>query len=219
MKERPILFSAPMVRAILAGDKTQTRRVVKPQPYVDAMGNACWKGWNYGQTINGTPRFDTLASPIPDSRTKRVLCPFGKPGDRLWVRETWFDCLTERTDAQRCTREEIYYRADGTPCFEGEEDLICWRSSIHMPRWASRLVLEITEVRVHRLQDISQDDAYAEGFQWGEKVRLKGGWDKVWTTTPLSGFRDIWEKLHGADAWAQNPWVWAITFKRAEGEA
>ena len=153
MKERPILFSAPMVRAILDGTKTQTRRVVKPQPYVDAVGNACWNGANFGQSADKVPHFQSLASPLPSSKTGRVRCPFGAPGDRLWVREAW------RTVAE----------ADPIPPRDMDEAFRLWfevdaphqpgagkyRPPMFMPHWASRITLEITGVRVEQLQDIS----------------------------------------------------------------
>lgn len=178
MRERPILFSGPMVRAILEGRKTQTRRV--------AMVTRCGV------------RVPALGcDPAPDA----ARCPYGVPGDRLWVRETWYDNLTARSPEQRASREEVYYRADGLPEFEGEESEIRWRPSIHMPRWTSRLTLTITDVRVERLQDITEADAQAEGIE-------------TYAGYARERFRDLWNNLNRSRGfgWDVNPWVWAIGF-------
>ncbi|MDW3712899.1 hypothetical protein [Pseudomonas sp. 2023EL-01195] len=205
-KDRPIIFSGPMVRAILEGRKTVTRRVIKPQPYIDTSGNFCWNGSNYGQNENG-PRSAALASPIPCSKTKRVACPYGKPGDRLWVRETHFinDFRGANVPEDDRAEAEIVYRADPLPCWEGEESEIPWRPSIHMPRWASRILLEITAVRVERVQDISDEQALAEGV------------DQTNTSIPgyaRQRFQDLWESINGTGSWDANPWVWVVEFKR-----
>lgn len=208
--ERPILFSAPMVRAILEGRKTQTRRVIKPQPYLDECGNACWKNSNYGQSPSGQPHFEILASPIPWNKTKRVLCPYGKPGDRLWVREAF------AVHPSQCT---TIYRADwagSTALPDG--DIIKWKPPIHMPRWASRITLEITDIRVERLQDITEADALSEGIQklpaTGRFVVTKG--DQYLGLTSGSAknmFQLLWETINGPESWEQNPFVWVIEFK------
>lgn len=203
MKERPILFSGAMVSAILDGTKTQTRRVVKPQPYIDEMGNACWNGLNFGQSADKVPHFQSLASPIPSSKTKRVHCPYGKPGDRLWVRETW---------ARDSEDDALFYRADvgsGNEADDWQRNIddgangYRWRPSIHMPRWASRITLEVTGVRVERLQEISGSDAVAEGV----RSRLPDNGIAV------AEYRDLWEAINGAESWSANPWVWVIEFE------
>lgn len=202
-----------MVRAILDGRKTQTRRVVKPQPYIDSQGNACWNSINFGQDGSGRPLFRTLASPLPCSKNKRVLCPYGRPSDRLWVRETWghFERAPKAGD-------QIYYRADGE-CLEIEP----WRPSIHMPRWASRLALEITGIRVERLQDISEADAIAEGCTQFPNGYYRGGPHKVsglkQMASAVHAYRDLWESINGAGSWDANPWIWVVDFKRLEGGA
>lgn len=216
IKERPILFSAPMVRAILEGRKTVTRRVVNPQPRLTDGSGFAWKGHLFGCGSD-------------DRKTARNFskhcCPYGHPGDRLWVRET---CLindfrevgvpeAERADCQ------IIYRADGTPDWEGEEELIRWRPSIHMPRWASRILLEITDVRVERLQDITEQQALAEGIV-GVPFRPDDGWPictgyKVGPddgktgleTTAAKAFAGLWDSVGGN--WSANPWVWVVEFK------
>lgn len=197
MAERPILFSGAMVRAILAGTKTQTRRVVKPQPYVDAQGNACWNGSNFGQDGRG-PLLRSLASPVPSSRTKRVHCPYGAPGDRLWGRETWCPLTLG-----------FAYAAD--PIWNGAP-AGRWRPSIHMPRAASRITLEITGVRVERLQDISEADAMAEGCSL--ECMTPTGDDSGSAIHGPGGYIALWESINGPGSWDANPWVWVVEFKR-----
>ena len=196
MKERPILFSAPMVRAILSGRKTQTRREVKRCGLLESTG---------GQGMR----------PIP------IACPHGRPGDRLWVRETWqyapvkyCDC-PQGSEAQPCddwiegigcrsNRTEVIYRED-------EATAAKWRSPIHMPRWASRITLEITDIRVERVQDISEADAMAEGVEFGNITDpLTGEIDRDAT----EAFEVLWESIHGSGSWDMNPYVWVIEFRR-----
>lgn len=206
IKERPILFSGAMVRAILEGRKTVTRRAINPQPFIDASGNFCWNGRNYGQTFEG-PRSSALASPIPCSKTKRVACPYGKPGDQLWVRET---CFINGPDKGA----EVIYKADPLPNWEGEEADIRWRPSIHMPRWASRIQLEITAARVERLQDIIEEQAKAEGATCElaeiDSVRLGAA------STYRAGFQRLWQSINGPESWDANPWVWVVEFHRID---
>ncbi|PZE12736.1 hypothetical protein DMX10_13985 [Pseudomonas sp. 57B-090624] len=218
-KDRPIIFSGPMVRAILEGRKTVTRRVIKPQPYIDTSGNFCWNGSNYGQNENG-PRSAALASPIPCSKTKRVACPYGKPGDRLWVRETHFinDFRGANVPEDDRAEAEIVYRADPLPCWEGEESEIPWRPSIHMPRWASRILLEITDVRVERLQAISEEQALAEGVKGEPCDHARQACTDIgcWGDTAKGAFGFLWESINGTGSWHANPWVWAISFRRIQ---
>ena len=194
MKERPIIFSAPMVRAILAGRKTQTRRIVSPR---------------HMATV-GAEQFPILA-----------MCPYGSPGDRLWVRET---CRAEAMDDEGLCG--VRYVADGQfmPIANTREASYRWVQlywyrgmegatvpPIHMPRWASRITLEISDVRVERLQDISEADAKAEG------VSMPDG-----TPTPpdfwsyQQEFRLVWEQIHGGGSWEKNPFVWVVTFRRID---
>lgn len=211
MKERSILFSAPMVRAILEGRKTQTRRVVKDR-HIDAAPPACFFQW------------------------LRERCPYGKPGDRLWVRETWnwFD-PDEIPEVRRGRRAPFTgqqgareipwvaaYAADGH--LEHEHfGCALWRPSIHMPRWASRILLEITAVRVEQLQGISDADAVSEGVcELPGQAAEPGCWwtgdvgagSKLHGRTPSVAYRLLWEQINGPGSWDANPWVWAIAFKR-----
>ena len=192
MKERPILFSEPMIRAILNGTKTQTRRVLKPQPTGWAGGPGVWLP--NGKPAPLVPMDDTV---LPFGRA--IACPYGQPGDRLWVRETW-----ARIDGDRDERDAIAYRANG----EAQADR--WRPAIHMPRAASRITLEITSVRVERLQDISEADAIAEGTRGGHGSIP--GYNH--NATPVEHYRSLWEFIKGP--WEANPWVWVVEFRRLE---
>ncbi|MGX2089212.1 hypothetical protein [Xanthomonas axonopodis] len=228
MRERPIRLKAHEVRAILSGAKTQTRPAITPQPSTDASGNFCWKGINFGQDTAGRPLSQTLASQLPCSRTGRVHCPFGKIGDRLWVRETWMPGYYHEADHEDGPKVSLIYAADNAEsavaapsyelaekwerefCEDGDEPPP-WRPSIHMPRWACRLVLEITAVRVERLQAISEADALAEGaMEWaGEQstpIRdLNAGDERI-------AFKALWESTGGD--WDADPWMWVIGFKQ-----
>jgi len=242
MNARPILFSAPMVRAILDGRKTQTRRAVKPaelqrsddiEPYDGRPGEwVCWRGGEHHSTI---------------------ICPYGIPGDRLWVREKWrigawdentgrvaLDYVDEprrewleipddddgelfNTIWQQSTDDAMAVGArvdyDGNYRWKPGESPCRWRPSIHMPRWASRITLEITDVRVQRLQEISEDDCIAEGID-----RVKSGpfgfRDYEWLDAQTGieawkSYASLWDSINGKRApWSSNPWVWCITFKR-----
>lgn len=188
MKERPILFSGPMVRAIFDGTKTQTRRVVKPPKNVDPehwMPEKFWDG-----------QFNALHWPADHAEHEILKCPYGQPGDRLWVRETFaeIDCrLTYKADFN-----------DGAHCVVKR-----WIPSIHMPRWASRITLEITDVRVERLQNISEQDAWAEGcLGWDDDVT--GG------SSGYGEFSELWVSINGVESWNSNPWVWVVEFRRVE---
>ena len=209
MKERPILFSAPMVRAILDGKKTQTRRIVKPQESIHGPcddGNLYW--------IPAAMQGD------PDPNCKTVLavnkCPYGIPGDRLWVRETWFDNMASDDGDEARTPARCVYRADGEFIDQFPEEYMDgkWTPSIHMPRWASRITLEVVEVRVERLQDITEHDAEREGAATCDHFAdAKRG-------HPLqphkTSFAWLWNKINGRDSWIANPWVWVVVFKRLE---
>lgn len=197
VKERPILFSGPMVRAILDGKKTQTRRVIKPQPEMELDGEclpdgSCYGGW------------------------EPVLPPWCKwpyqNGMRLWVRETWGKTV------------------EGTVCYRANEPgsiVSRWRPSIHMPRLASRITLEITGVRVERLQEMRRDDAFAEGVEHVNPYSVTPGLppgmpacfknyqkDDGWfAADPVASFRSLWQSINGPGSWDASPWVWVIEFR------
>lgn len=201
MKERPILFSAPMVRALLTGTKTQTRRVAK---------EFC-------------PEHVGILPGFPNQSNS----PYGQPGDLLWVRETWqelYDPNSQRTNCHEQTTpptpHHVIYRAtDERP----EGATCCWRPSIYMRRWMSRITLEIVSVRVELLQDISEADATAEGLEVRRTIagpfypdygwKLKDG-SRHDYSNPRESYRTLWESINGPGSWAKNPWVWVIEFKK-----
>lgn len=205
MNERPILFSGPMVRAILDGRKTQTRRSAKltDAGRVRAVGTRM--NWH------------------PEDPNAVLACPYGAPGDRLWVKETWA-CSVWR-DALKPTElktsDPIEYRADYTSTGLDPLERGRWRPSIFMRRWMSRITLEITDVRVERLQDISEEDAKAEGCDKEiehEEILTQADYDCGYYTPAYyaCGFERLWQSINGPDSWSANPWVWVVTFKRVE---
>ncbi len=209
MKERPILFSAPMVRAILEGRKTQTRRALRKQFVPDAEPAEVPATSPEGWQINGHSGlwWDDTDACIDDA----IRCPYGQPGDRLWVREAFMhepaDYCWEASVTIPVRPAHTIYRADSDP--NGEANGIGWKPSIHMPRWASRILLEITAVRVERLQDISEEDALAEGVTFKNPVKPGHA-----SRMGREAFAELWESINGPDSWEENPWVWVIEFKR-----
>lgn len=201
MKERPILFSAPMVRALLDGTKTQTRRVVKPQPFAI--------------TSDGVPFVQTADDEKFGRLGKVIVCPYGQPGDRLWVREAW----APLTIGHAYSADPIW---NSSPSGR-------WHPSIHMPRVASRILLEVTGVRVERLQDISEADAAAEGLvvragaaafnasglpEYGLPEWADGTPGETrWNVSAVQAYRSIWTEIKGPGNWDANPWVWVVEFK------
>ena len=203
MNERPILFSGPMIRAILANTKTQTRRIFKPDRMTwDANGRYTTYAMRGGElSITGSGPFK------PSSWLH--YCPYGQPGgDRLYVRETWaaphaYDHLPPRLIPQDA---RIHYAAT-----EDRGGLL-WRPSIHMPRWASRITLEVTGVRVEALQDIDMADALAEGISDTGALILDSAGNEQ--GGPIAEYAVLWEQINGPDSWAANPWVWVVEFRR-----
>lgn len=217
MKERPILFSALMVRAILKGCKTQTRRVVKPVPsYPDS-----WEASKFKEPL--------------------FRCPYGQPGDLLWVRETWatsVDC-----DGRKPSILETPGHGYGWPVWFPADDSVWWRGaskggpafmtrgkwrpSIHMPRWASRINLVVKGIRVERLQQITEADALDEGMEVVDREPTSGDPiyrdhfcdDYAWSAR--ASFESLWRKLHGfgePGSWDANPWVWVVEFEKVSKE-
>lgn len=251
-KERPILFSGPMVRALLDGRKTQTRRMVKPQPPTEhdfrgasfALDRAVADGVKlYSQNdYDRLPKHPTdwsLTGSVGVARDAgfpmRYRCPYGAPGDRLWVKESWWiatkysygttpeGCEIDPPPLAHRRYDPVRFAADGDPpnCanrhygpdglaggwFAAPDPYAVWvrRPGIHMPRWASRLTLEITDVRVERLQQISEADAEAEGAEYG--------YGEGAAISQRRMFELLWESINGADSWDANPWVWVVSFQ------
>jgi hypothetical protein len=232
MRERPILFSAPMVRAILEGRKSVTRRVVQPQPIYDRSFA------DDGLKICGKGKRKHDASSIHCAPLVSQFCPYGKPGDRLWVRETFAyvspdesarpsgDCNIEyRADKPRTRRAGDWDEAPDDP------EAIRWKPSIHMPRAASRITLEMSDVRVERLREISINQIKAEGVQIpvdsvSGKVLLDistqhgagyfmRGFDIHNADALLRAhWAALWVAINGIDSWIDNPWVWVVEFKK-----
>jgi hypothetical protein len=201
-RERPILFSAPMVRALLDGTKTQTRRVVKGAPEDWApVGPEVFSPTVVDRRGDEQPGADAYGAGNADGDCW-ICCPYGQPGARLWVRETWavshaIDHLKPREVPQGVGM--VYY-----PATENTGGLVK-RPSIFMPRWASRITLEITGVRVERLQDISRGDAMAEGCPFPNMA--KGDNPRQW-------YAELWQSINGPGSWDANPWVWVVAFRK-----
>lgn len=231
--ERPILFSGPMVRAILDGRKTQTRRVIKPQPPWGCSYSTNGAGTHAVCFAADPPR---AVPPTPKSKDHRLRCPYGVPGDRLWVREAFLPCngvgnthpvpISEATyvcfrDGSQKFASGFYYQDRlGERAINWPVDAV-WRPSIHMPRWASRITLEITEVRAERLQTISEADAIAEGAkEFPTGYVFEGtGYDhaKLCHNSASIAYACLWDEINAkrGHAWDGNPWVWVVGFERA----
>lgn len=218
MKERPILFSAPMVRAILDGTKTQTRRIV-PNKILDAY-------YSYDEYCNNVMPRDVPCTRSYERDYFRDMCKYGLVGDRLWVRESFYYDYNEKLSTIKPDNFDVnglYYRADGS-CCEQIAECACaevgpprWTPSIHMPRWVSRINLEITNIRVERLNDVSQEDARSEGITDGGCINC-GVKEPCNCQFPMPDARDsfiqLWESINGELSWFKNPWVWVVEFKR-----
>lgn len=218
MKEHPILFSGPMVQAILSGQKTVTRRAMKVQPQLlGKLWQVYGAGWSAGMS-------SVTAVPGHSLATK---CPYGQVGDRLWVRESFADLHgtgVEHRPAPAGPLQRYAYAADSPPGSYADDARksygIKWKPSIHMPRTACRILLEVTAVRVERLQDISEQQALAEGIDRDELADAQGRYDMVadhnfsGRPTAAGAFRDLWAAINGMESWDANPWVWVVEFKR-----
>jgi len=199
VNERPILFNSEMVRAVLAGRKMQTRRVIKPQP--------CEQLINFAGSNEWAPLASDGLSP---ANVTPWTCPYGKPGDRLWVRETWavrqlqaglwIEFKADGNNARLPNDHDVRDEGGKTDIARLVTPADRWRPSIFMPRWASRITLEVSAVRVERVQSITEADAIAEG------------------TTGRDAFTALWESINAKRGygWAVNPWVWVVEFTRAQ---
>lgn len=245
MKERPILFQGAMVRALLDGRKTQTRRLVKPMPghqstwlTVEKLSRSPramiartnpenWFGAQFAHPLAG--QFAHGVQNEEWSPLCWVKCPYGEPGDRLWVREAWWHHKSSAIEQAGFVGGSVC-NLDRKGCdFHPNQDFDpakypeLWRKrpSIHMPRWASRITLEITDVRVQRLHEISETDSLAEGIRQmrdgsGTFVGREGPGKLVtpWLTAKEAYF-DLWDDINGHGAWRENPWTWAISFRES----
>jgi hypothetical protein len=222
MTDRPIIFSAEMVLEILKGCKTQTRRKapIRELNILQHPGDMITWSVSFLKAVKGVLS-NHSGGKFSDLQARSIIAsqfnPYGKPGDLLWVRETWGAVwpADEPVPLRQC---EIEYRADlppgctdrpgEWPADEGNgPEVPKWRPSIHMPRWASRITLRITDIRVERLQDISCADAEAEGA--GHEEGLTGGQAR-------EAFSHLWNKINGPGAWEANPWVWVVAFERVK---
>jgi hypothetical protein len=233
MKELPIVMSARDVCAILDGSKTQTRRAIKPKAaelisVMSGEGEAS-VSFRYSHHVDDDgkkhpPEWLCFLEDYPEEGVVPIgQCPYGQPSDRLWVRETWKPVPisayrssegVQQTPNPQDADEAAVYKAGWVRSGGG----VSWRSPTHMPRWASRITLEITDVRVERLQDISDDNCLAEGIAQVVRERLPstqqcGEYDAI-DVDPVAEYRALWETINGPGSWDANPWVWVISFKR-----
>ena len=202
MKERPITFNAPMVRALLDGRKTQTRRIMKNQPCGEKIGRVDIRCANGGFQWHGVAGESSVFS-----------CPYGRVGDRLWVRESWAFHKMAIGSVQDEDGPFVYASDEFANQYRITDK---WTPSIHMPRFASRITMEITGVRVEKLQDISEADAQSEGV-WQcphGKAWYASEESNVACAFAIGAYKELWESISGAGSWDANPWAWVIEFKQ-----
>lgn len=200
MKSRPIIMRADEARAILDNRKTQFRRPVK-WPVLSACDGSKRRVYTERDAAEMNERLETR-----QRHPSHQFCPHGQPGDQLWVRETWrqFDAGIECA----CYVDCFCRRYHGKPIYRADSDSEDkWRPSVHMPRWASRITLEIVCVRVERVQEITNEDCWNEGMSDQTNPQLKA--NRKW-------FSELWENTHGKEAWTSNPWVWVVEFRRTK---
>ncbi|GKO00143.1 hypothetical protein MS5797_40870 [Klebsiella pneumoniae] len=248
MKERGMIFNSEMVRAILDGRKTQTRRIMKVQPESNQLGLLLITDSTKHSDI-GKYHWAESNATGNHVRSKLFSSPFGAVGERIWVRETWATlgnedgcyvdwednlCKGDERSAARIYRASCEQRPGDYGLWSIPDDAYwkphtkehkfegAWRPSIHMPRWASRILLEITDVRVERLNAISEEDARAEGIIDGGCLNC-GEPEPCGCANPepdaTDAFAYLWQSIYGQESWNANPWVWVIEFKRVEGGA
>ncbi len=207
--KRPILFSTPMVQALLDGSKTQTRRIIQVGKHPAVAGynlgnDGLWYAYAHSPEIR-----QMYVTTFPYAGTK---CPYGKVGDLLWVRETFYH-------DERCNPSYSYKADNLEQDIIRENQFLCnklpWKPSIHLPRWASRITLEILNIRVERLQDLSSGDAIAEGIKANGEFGYKdySGKGSNYCNAPRPSYFSLWEKINGEGSVKNNPWVWVIEFK------
>lgn len=209
MNWKGILYSAPMIRAKLDGRKTQTRRIIKAPGWVYRHGDG-EPHWMVKEAGSG---FEFVEWGSDHARSHPITCPYGKPGDGLYGKETWQSCPT-------CGFTE--YRADANRdnhCRHCDEPLGKWKPSIFMPRSRARILDVITNIRVEQLQDITEEDAKAEGVVWREcehfePVELPGRYGPVSGPARIA-YKELWESINGPGSWEKNPWVWVIETRNA----
>jgi hypothetical protein len=198
-KMRPILFSPAMVEAVLSGQKTQTRRIIKPQPdpsFHVQVGT--------GLSLDGNGVFGALYSK-GGIHADFVKCPYGKVGDILWVREKWLDASIGKKDL----RDVIYFSSESGKLYDKQGAK--WKPSIFMPREACRIFLKITDIRIEVLNKISDDDCLAEGVYKEKDYYYVGG--KFKSSDPKWAFLQLWESINGVNSWDNNPFLWVVKFE------
>lgn len=226
MKERGMIFNAEMVRAIIDGRKTMTRRIMKVQPENSELGLSRIIDSSVAKEV-GMYFWSQADACGVKRRSKPFPCPFGAVGDRIWVRETFSGHYLDDAqihdikDGRDKATDLCEYRADYPDGYQASDG---WTPSIHMPRWASRITLEITGVRVERLQNISDEDVDAEGFSGDYPTsifpNLFPGESNDWSHLSMRDcYGVLWKSIYGEESWQDNPWVWVISFKRVEGGA
>ncbi|EAQ6281926.1 hypothetical protein EXP44_05300 [Salmonella enterica subsp. enterica serovar Weltevreden] len=249
MKERGMIFNREMVRSIIDGRKTQTRRIMAIQPEHSELGLRRVIDSKNGRD-NGKYFWSQSGACGLKMRSKMFGCPYGEVGDRIWVRETWSDVNLDGAPAVAYRADDEVYDLmedesllDEGGSFNYQDPRVCkyqfaawhsdlisgiegnWRPSIHMPRWASRITLDITDVRVERLNGISETDAEAEGIDMEALFDSQDCYDCIadhnmtGRPTAKGAFKYLWESIYGEEGWKSNPWVWVIEFKRVEGGA
>lgn len=198
VKEHPIIFSTDMVKALLEGRKTQTRRILNPQPYSKVSGIKLTDYEISHFTLENHPGW------VKYGLNKNLKCRFGKPGDLLWVRETW------KKNVIPMGWPYHYYEDDSVFTNKDNEK---WKPSIHMPKEAARIWLEVKDIRIERLNEISEADAFAEGIEVTSHYKNAVACNPKRPFNAITGYMYLWEAINGFDSWNSNPWIWAITFK------
>lgn len=195
---KPIIFSAPMVRAILSGRKSQTRRIVKPQPELCSGCQSCDFKCNH------------FVYPLPK-------CPYGNIETKLWIRETWRPAMS---DSHQCYayRADLSYKC-GKPMPDDCENILNWRPSIFMPKEAARIFLEVSQVQIQRLHDISEEDALSEGIEpldddQNQYIPAIANNNAYIASSAKEAFQELWQSINGSESWKSNPWVWVISFEQ-----